>query len=141
MDMRSDPMRVLAEVLPAMYAAAARHGTDARLTVGIIETSPGSPNTVPGRLRFTVDLRHPDGAQYRSLRTEVESDVVRDALARQALRGEHPMRLGGARASCSILPASPPWNAPPPRSITCHGDRQRRGSRLLQTPHRWCPPR
>jgi N-carbamoyl-L-amino-acid hydrolase len=66
MDMRKDPIRVLAEVLPAMYATAARHGKDARLTVGIIETSPGSPNTVPGQLRFTVDLRHPDGAQYRS---------------------------------------------------------------------------
>jgi beta-ureidopropionase / N-carbamoyl-L-amino-acid hydrolase len=86
MDMRKDPIRVLAEVLPAMYATAARHGKDARLTVGIIETSPGSPNTVPGRLRFTVDLRHPDGAQYRSLRTEID-EVVRAALERQALEG------------------------------------------------------
>ncbi len=86
MDMRKDPIRVLAEVLPAMYATAARHGKDARLTVGIIETSPGSPNTVPGQLRFTVDLRHPDGAQYRSLRTEID-EVVRAALERQALEG------------------------------------------------------
>ena len=86
MDMRKDPIRVLAEVLPAMYATAARHGKDARFTVGIIETSPGSPNTVPGQLRFTVDLRHPDGAQYRSLRTEIDG-VVRAALERQALEG------------------------------------------------------
>ena len=86
MDMRKDPIRVLAEVLPAIYATAARHGKDARLTVGIIETSPGSPNTVPGKLRFTVDLRHPDGAQYRSLRTEID-EVARAALERQALEG------------------------------------------------------
>ncbi|HEY3851515.1 MAG TPA: Zn-dependent hydrolase [Steroidobacteraceae bacterium] len=86
MDLRKDPIRVLAEVLPAMYATAARHGKDARLTIGIIETSPGSPNTVPGQLRFTVDLRHPDGAQYRSLRTEIDG-VVRAALERQALEG------------------------------------------------------
>ena len=86
MDMRKDPIRVLADVLPALYAAAARHGQQARLTVGIIETSPGSPNTVPGQLRFTVDLRHPDGAQYRSLRNEVDG-LVHAALERQGLEG------------------------------------------------------
>jgi N-carbamoyl-L-amino-acid hydrolase len=86
MDMRKDPIRVLAEVLPAMYATAARHGKDARFTVGIIETLPGSPNTVPGQLRFTVDLRHPDGGQYRSLRSEIDG-VVRASLERQGLEG------------------------------------------------------
>jgi N-carbamoyl-L-amino-acid hydrolase len=86
MDMRKDPVRVLADVLPAMYATAARHGKDARFTVGIIETSPGSPNTVPGQLRFTVDLRHPDGGAYRSLRSEIDG-VVHAALARQGLEG------------------------------------------------------
>jgi N-carbamoyl-L-amino-acid hydrolase len=87
MDMRRDPIRVLADVLPAMYAAAARRGPQARFTVGIIETRPGSPNTVPGQLRFTVDLRHPDGAQYRSLREEVDG-IVAAALRRHALEGE-----------------------------------------------------
>ena len=48
--------------------AAERAGPDARMTVGIIETHPGSPNTVPGRLRFTVDMRHPEQQQYRALR-------------------------------------------------------------------------
>jgi N-carbamoyl-L-amino-acid hydrolase len=86
MDMRKDPIRVLADVLPALYAAAARHGQQARLTVGIIETSPGSPNTVPGQLRFTVDVRHPDGAQYRSLRNEIDG-LVHAALERQGLEG------------------------------------------------------
>jgi N-carbamoyl-L-amino-acid hydrolase len=87
MDMRRDPIRVLAEVLPAMYAAAAQRGRDARLTVGFIETLPGSPNTVPGRLRFTVDLRHPDVRQYADLKQEV-SRLVRASLERHALAGE-----------------------------------------------------
>jgi N-carbamoyl-L-amino-acid hydrolase len=86
MDARRDPIRVLAEVLPELYAVAARHGRDARLTIGIIETSPGSPNTVPGRLRFTVDLRHPDGAAYRSLCAAVEG-VVGASLGRHKLEG------------------------------------------------------
>jgi beta-ureidopropionase / N-carbamoyl-L-amino-acid hydrolase len=86
MDMRRDPIRVLADLLPALYAAAAQRGPDARLTFGFIETLPGSPNTVPGRLKFTVDLRHPDAAQYAALKEEA-GRLVQAALARHALAG------------------------------------------------------
>ncbi len=86
MDMRHDPVRLLADALPAFYAAAAKRGPDARLTVAVIETRPSSPNTVPGYLRFFVDVRHPDGAQYRSLREEIDG-VVEAALARHGLSG------------------------------------------------------
>jgi len=87
MDLRRDPVRVLAEVLPAIYAVARERGPEARLTVGIIETSPGSPNTVPGRLRFTIDIRHPDLRHYGTLRFEVER-LVRGALKHHALEGD-----------------------------------------------------
>lgn len=87
MNMRRDPVRVLAEVLPAIYAAARERGPDARLTVGVIETSPGSPNTVPGRLRFTIDVRHPDLRQYETLRFEVDR-LVRGALEHHDLEGD-----------------------------------------------------
>jgi N-carbamoyl-L-amino-acid hydrolase len=86
MDMRRDPVRVLADVLPACYAAAAKRRPDARLTVAVIETRPSSPNTVPGYLRFFLDLRHPDSAHYRSLREEVEG-IVQTALERHGLPG------------------------------------------------------
>jgi N-carbamoyl-L-amino-acid hydrolase len=86
MDMRRDPVRVLADVLPACYAAAAKRRPDARLTVAVIETRPSSPNTVPGYLRFFLDLRHPDTAHYRSLREEVEG-IVQTALERHGLPG------------------------------------------------------
>jgi len=87
MDMRRDPIRVLADLLPALYATTAQHGRDARLTIGFIETLPGSPNTVPGRLRFTVDIRHPDAAVYGELREEVNR-LVRAALGRHSLAGD-----------------------------------------------------
>jgi N-carbamoyl-L-amino-acid hydrolase len=87
MEMRRDPVRVLAEVLPALYAAARERGPDARFTVGIIETFPGSPNTVPGRLRFTIDVRHPDLRQYGVLRFEVDR-LVRAALRHHGLAGD-----------------------------------------------------
>jgi len=86
MDMRRDPIRVLADVLPALYAATEQRGRDARITFGFIETLPGSPNTVPGRLRFTVDIRHPDVQVYRGLRQEVDA-LVRAALQRHSLKG------------------------------------------------------
>jgi len=87
MHLRRDPIRVLAELLPALYAATAQRGPDARFTVGFIETLPGSPNTVPGRLRFTVDIRHPDDGHYRALRAEL-GRLVRAALERHSLHGE-----------------------------------------------------
>src|SRR6202051_4718154 len=86
MDMRRDPIRVLADLLPALYAATEQRGRDARLTVGFIETLPGSPNTVPGRLRFTVDIRHPDAQQYLGLREEVNR-LTPPALGRRAPTG------------------------------------------------------
>jgi allantoate deiminase len=87
MDMRRDPIRVLADLLPALYAAAERRGRDARLTFGFIETLPGSPNTVPGRLRFTVDIRHPDARQYTDMREEMNR-LVHAALERHGLMGD-----------------------------------------------------
>jgi beta-ureidopropionase / N-carbamoyl-L-amino-acid hydrolase len=86
MNLRRDPVRVLADVLPACYAAAAKRQPHARLTVAMIETRPSSPNTVPGRLSFFLDLRHPDTLVYRALREEVEG-VVREALERHGLPG------------------------------------------------------
>jgi beta-ureidopropionase / N-carbamoyl-L-amino-acid hydrolase len=86
MDMRRDPVRVLAEVLPAIYAAAAEQAPLARLTVAAIESRPASPNTVPGYLRFFVDVRHPDETRYDLLRRAVE-EAVTAALARHRLEG------------------------------------------------------
>ena len=86
MNMRRDPIRVLAEVLPALYAMTERHGSDARCTVGFIETLPGSANTVPGRLKFTVDIRHPDAQAYGSLRAGLAA-LIAESLARRSLQG------------------------------------------------------
>jgi N-carbamoyl-L-amino-acid hydrolase len=87
MDMRRDPIRVLADLLPTLYATTAAHGPQAKFTVGIIETFPGSPNTVPGRLRFTVDLRHPQLGPYRDLRAAAEREVAA-AIERHRLEGD-----------------------------------------------------
>ena len=83
---RKDPVRGLADLLPALYALTDRFGPDARLTIGIIEVVPGSPNTVPGRVRFTLDVRHADEGQYLALLQGAEAAVTA-SLSRSALTG------------------------------------------------------
>ena len=52
-----------------------------RFTIGRFEVAPGSPNTVPGRVFFTVDFRHPEAAVLTRLGDRV------GPLAREHARG------------------------------------------------------
>ena len=63
MELRRDPVPVMAKLIPGIYAAAAASGAAARCTLGIVNAEPGSPNTVPGKVRVTVDFRHPDAGE------------------------------------------------------------------------------
>jgi beta-ureidopropionase / N-carbamoyl-L-amino-acid hydrolase len=60
MEGRRDALRGAAVLLEDIYAIAHRHAPAGRATIGEFQAYPGSRNTVPGRVRFTVDLRHPD---------------------------------------------------------------------------------
>jgi N-carbamoyl-L-amino-acid hydrolase len=61
MEARRDALRAAAELLAEIYQIAHHQAPDGRATVGELRTLPGSRNTVPGRVEFTVDMRHPDG--------------------------------------------------------------------------------
>lgn len=67
MIMRRDPMMALAKILPSMYQLAEVHAPDGRVTFGVIHADPASSNTVPGKLTFTVDIRHPDKTSYAAM--------------------------------------------------------------------------
>jgi N-carbamoyl-L-amino-acid hydrolase len=67
MDLRKDPVMALARFLPRLYAIAADHGPEGRVTVGYLSAHPGSPNTVPGQLEITLDIRHPVASHYRNM--------------------------------------------------------------------------
>ena len=117
MHWRRDPVRALSAILPRQYQAASEHGPDARLTVGIIETQPGSPNTVPGRLRFTLDLRHPDADQYRSLCAEAEAHRAPKRSPQRVCVGRSG--VSGRRPELPSMPiAWRPCARPPRRSTT-----------------------
>ena len=59
---RQDAFAAATRIAAALYAATEDADDVLRFTIGRVEVQPGSPNTVPGRVSFTIDLRHPDMA-------------------------------------------------------------------------------
>jgi N-carbamoyl-L-amino-acid hydrolase len=59
---RKDAFRAATGIAAAMYEATTDADDTLRFTIGRIDVLPGSPNTVPGRATFTIDMRHPSDA-------------------------------------------------------------------------------
>ncbi len=59
---RKDAFAAATRIAAAMYEATTDADDTLRFTIGRVEVSPGSPNTVPGKATFTIDMRHPRDA-------------------------------------------------------------------------------
>jgi len=57
---RKDALLGAARMVEEINRIAFEHQPLARGTVGVLQVHPNSRNTIPGRVFFTVDLRHPD---------------------------------------------------------------------------------
>lgn len=57
---RKDALRSAIAIVNALQELMADPADILRFTVGRFEVAPGSPNTVPGQVLFTIDFRHPD---------------------------------------------------------------------------------
>jgi N-carbamoyl-L-amino-acid hydrolase len=68
---RKDALKAATAMVAALEGLMADPTDVVRFTVGRFEVSPNSPNTVPGRVFFTVDLRHPDPAVLQRLGDQV----------------------------------------------------------------------
>lgn len=64
---RKDALSSAVAIIAALELMTSDEDDATRFTVGRCEVQPGSPNTVPGRVYFTIDLRHPDRAVLTSL--------------------------------------------------------------------------
>jgi N-carbamoyl-L-amino-acid hydrolase len=62
MDLRRDALQAALPLMQAVDAIARAEAPHARGTVGWVQVFPNSRNTIPGRVSFTVDLRHTDDA-------------------------------------------------------------------------------
>ncbi len=75
MEHRRDPVAGLSGVLQRTYELAEKNAPYARLTFGNIKAESGSRSTVPGRIRVTIDLRHPDPQALDSMDKDLRSIV------------------------------------------------------------------
>lgn len=64
---RKDALMAALDGIQALRAVMTDPDDQVRFTVGRMEVGPGSPNTVPGRVFFTIDFRHPDAATVQRL--------------------------------------------------------------------------
>ena len=85
MRLRRNALVGAARLVTAMDAIAAEGGPEAVASVGRLEVSPNSRNVIPGEVRFSVDLRHPDdglldamAAHFEALLVETARDVGLD---------------------------------------------------------------
>ena len=83
----------------AMYEATTDKDDTLRFTIGRVDVSPGSPNTVPGKASFTIDMRHPVGCRAGSAREEAARDRGGEG---RALLGHDRARDRRARRPTSI---------------------------------------
>lgn len=59
---RKDAVRSAVRIIQALEELMHDGEDRARFTVGRIDVTPNSPNTVPEEVTFTIDFRHPDGS-------------------------------------------------------------------------------
>jgi beta-ureidopropionase / N-carbamoyl-L-amino-acid hydrolase len=78
MKRRKDALVGAARMIDAVNRIGHAHPPYACATVGFIQSSPNSRNTIPGRVFFTVDFRHPDDAILTEMDRELR-EACRDA--------------------------------------------------------------
>jgi beta-ureidopropionase / N-carbamoyl-L-amino-acid hydrolase len=81
MNKRRDALLGAAEMMTALNDIACTEDEYARLTVGKLEVFPNSGATIPGKVRFVCDLRHPDPHTLDSL--ERRMHLAMRALGRE----------------------------------------------------------
>ncbi len=67
MALRKDALQVASQLMQDVVAVALRHAPHGRGTVGMVQVHPNSRNVIPGRVKFSIDLRN-------------SSDVLVDAM-------------------------------------------------------------
>jgi N-carbamoyl-L-amino-acid hydrolase len=83
MALRKDALQVATHLMQEVVASAMRHAPHGRGTVGMVSVFPNSRNVIPGRVKFSIDLRNA---------TDVLVDTMADEV--KAYAGELSARSG-----------------------------------------------
>ena len=81
MPSRKDALVGAARMIDAVNRIGLAHSPHACATVGFVQVSPNSRNTIPGRVFFTIDFRHPEDAVLSAMDRELREECARIAGA------------------------------------------------------------
>lgn len=81
MDRRRDALAGAAHMVVEVQRVAVSNKPHAVATVGVLQASPNSRNTVPGQVFFTIDLRHPDDEILSAMAAELCAAIERIGAA------------------------------------------------------------
>src|ERR1051325_7647853 len=87
MPRRRDALVGAARLIEAVIRIGHMHSPFACATGGFVQVGPNSRNTIPGRVFFTVDFRHPEGAVLSEMDRELR-EACEAAAATQHLEAE-----------------------------------------------------
>lgn len=82
MPLRRDALCAFAELVLAAERIARAEGPDGVATIGVAEIAPASRNTIPGEVRFTLEMRHPDLAALERMNAAIDASASDIAGAR-----------------------------------------------------------
>ena len=114
---RKDALKAAMAMVAALEALMDDPHDVVRFTVGRFECQPNSPNTVPGRVFFTIDFRHPEPAVLAARGDQIE------AICRAQARG------------CTVT-VTPTFDAPPVHFTQDIVSTVSRAAAKLGLPHR-----
>jgi allantoate deiminase len=104
MDSRRDPINGFAEMALGINRIAREAGRPAVATIGIVQVSPGAATIIPGRVEFTLDLRHPESSVREQLNEEMWNLCRRVAQSQTLeIRREILLEIPGSRMNPGIV--------------------------------------
>jgi N-carbamoyl-L-amino-acid hydrolase len=73
MALRKDALQVAAQLMQEVVACAHRHPPHGRGTVGMVQVHPNSRNVIPGRVKFSIDLRNATDALCDAMDADIRA--------------------------------------------------------------------
>jgi beta-ureidopropionase / N-carbamoyl-L-amino-acid hydrolase len=77
MALRKDALQVATKLMQEVVACAHRHPPHGRGTVGMVQVHPNSRNVIPGRVKFSIDLRNATDALCEAMDADIRAVAAR----------------------------------------------------------------
>jgi beta-ureidopropionase / N-carbamoyl-L-amino-acid hydrolase len=79
MKLRKDALQVATKIMQEVVAIAHRYPPYGRGTVGFVQNFPNSRNVIPGKVKFSIDLRNVDAQRLDTMDKEIRAFIAKEA--------------------------------------------------------------